>query len=335
MRSAFALIVLCLIGGGRATAQSNASGLQSGERPAERPARESADEAAIRALVVEFTRAFNAGDAKAVAALFTEGARIATEGGRTVDGRPAVEALFASSFEADPGQTIVVKTESLRLLGPDAAIEEGTATITDPNVEGDGRTETLRYSAAYVKKDGKWLQDSIRDYPTPDESAGKSAYDHLKELEWLVGEWMDEDDEAEVWTSCDWSDGRSYLIRNYKVRVQGRVEMSGVQRIGWDPRLKQFRSWVFDSEGGFSDGLWSREGDRWIIKTSGVLKDGRSVTATNVLTRINRDSLRWGSVDRTLGDVALPDAEDAVLVRKPPVPHAAARSSATPARTPQ
>jgi uncharacterized protein (TIGR02246 family) len=328
------LIVLCLLGGDRATAQSNASGLQSGERPADRPARESADEAAIRALVVEFTRAFNAGDAKAVAALFTEGARIATEGGRAVEGRPAVEALFASSFEAAPGQTIVIRTESLRLLGQDAALEEGTATITDPNAEGDGRTETLRYSAAYVKKDGKWLQDSIHDYRTPDAYTEKTAHDHLKDLEWLVGEWMDEDDEAEVRTSCDWSEVRSYLIRNYKVRIQGRVEMSGVQRIGWDPRLKQFRSWVFDSEGGFSEGLWSRDGDRWIIKTSGVLKDGRSVTATNVLTRVDRDALRWGSIDRTLGGVALPDAEDTVLVRKPPAPHSVG-SSTNPARKPQ
>jgi len=334
MRSALALIVLCLIGAGRAPAQSNASGLQSGERRAERPARESADEAAIRALVVEFTRAFNAGDAKAIAVLFTERARIATEGGRTVEGRPAVEALFASSFEADPGQTIVVRTESLRLLGPDAAIEEGTAAITDSQEGGEGRRETLRYSAAYVKQDGKWLQDSIRDYPSPVAPAEKTAHDHLKELEWLVGEWMDEDDEAEVRTSCDWSEGRSYLIRNYKIRVQGRVEMSGVQRIGWDPRLNQFRSWVFDSEGGFSDGLWSRDGDRWIIKTTGVLKDGRAVTATNVLTRVNRDSLRWGSVDRTLGGVALPDAEDTVLVRKPPAPHAAG-TPANPARTSQ
>lgn len=322
MKAAFALIVLGLIGCGRASAQS---------KPTDAPP---ADETAIRALVAEFSRAFNAGDAKAVASLFTENARIATERGKAIEGRSAVEALFASSFEAAPGQTIVLKTENLRLLGPDAAVEDGSATITDPSEEGDGRARTLRYSAAYVKKDGRWLQDSIRDYPTPETPDEKTAHDHLKELEWLVGEWMDEDDDAEVQTSCAWSESRSFLIRSFKLRVQGRVEMSGVQRIGWDPRLNQFRSWVFDSEGGFSDGLWSRDGDRWIIKTTGVLKDGRAVTATNVLTRINADSFRWGSIDLTVGSVALPEAEDTILVRKPPSPHAAATSS-SPTRTPQ
>jgi uncharacterized protein (TIGR02246 family) len=322
LSSVCVLIVACLLGSGRAAAQSNASGLESSESPTKRPSNESADEAAIRALVAEFTRAFNAADAKGVAALFTEQARIATEGGKSVEGRPAVEKLFAASFEANPGQTIEVKTTNLRMLGSEAALEEGTATITVPSsdAETDGRTETSRYSAAYVKKNGKWLQDSIHDYPMIESSVEKTAQEHLKELEWLVGEWMDENDEAEVQTTCDWSEGRSYLLRTYKVKVQGRVEMSGVQRIGWDPRLNQFRSWVFDSEGGFSDGVWSRDGDRWIIKTTGVLKDGRTVSATNILTRVNRDALRWGSVDRTLGNNALPDAEDVVLVRKPPAP---------------
>lgn len=321
MRSAFTLIVLCLVGQIRAEAQSTAT----------------ADEAAIRALVLEFTRAFNAGDAKGVAALFTEKARIATEGGETVEGRPAVEKLFADSFAASPGQVIVVKTNSLRMLGSEAALEEGTATITVPSSEGDGetRSESSQYSAAYVKHDGKWLQDDIHDYPMLEAAVAKSAHEHLKELEWLVGEWMDEDDEGEVRTTCDWSDDHCYLLRSFRMKIGGRVEVSGVQRIGWDPRLNQFRSWVFDSEGGFSDGLWSRDDrGRWIIKTSGVLKDGRSVSATNILTRTDGDALRWASVDRTLGNTALPDAEDAVLVRRPPAPRGHG-SAAQPARKPE
>ena len=75
--------------------------------------------------------------------------------------------------------------------------------------------------------------------------------------------------------------------------------MSGTQRIGWDPRHKQIRSWVFDSDGGFSEGFWSRDGERWVMKSTGVLKDGRAASATNVLTRVNRDTMNWTSVDRT------------------------------------
>ena len=176
--------------------------------------------------------------------MFTEQARIATEGGKTVEGRAAVEKLFAASFEANPGQTIAVKTESLRMLGSEAALEEGTATITIPSTaetEGDSRSlETSGYSAAYVKKDGKWLQDSIHDYPMIDASVEEDGHDHLKELEWLVGEWMDEDDNAEVAkTLCDWSATAVRIwFATYKCE-ESKVgfEMSGVQRIGWDPAL--------------------------------------------------------------------------------------------------
>lgn len=118
--------------------------------------------------------------------------------------------------------------------------------------------------------------------------------------------------------------------------------MSGTQRIGWDPRLKQIRSWVFDTGGGFSESLWSREDnrdnnggsrDRWVIKTSGVLKDGRSATATNILTRIDNDHAKWASVDRTAGGEVLADVEEITLVRTPPQPRSAPSRTASPERT--
>ncbi len=320
MRFAFLLTLLGL-GVAQARAQSTPT-VPPTEKASPNAQESSPDQAAIQALVVEFTRAFNEGNAKAVAQLFTDEARITSEGGETVNGRPAIEKLFADRFETDPGQTIVVKTESLRMLGSEAAIEEGTAAITIPR-EGENpepETEYSQYSAAYVKQNGKWLQDCIHDFPAAETNTEKSAREHLKELEWLTGEWVDESDDGEVHTSCDWSEDHSFLLRRYKLKILGKFVMSGVQRIGWDPRVKQFRSWVFDSEGGFSDGLWSRDGDRWIIKTTGVLKDGRSASATNVVTRINHDSFRWASVDRVLGDSVLPDGEEVVLVRKPPQP---------------
>jgi uncharacterized protein (TIGR02246 family) len=139
-----------------------------------------ADGRALRALVAEFTRAFNAGDVKAVAALVSGDARLVTLTGRVINGRAAIEQLFASSFEEYPGQTIVVKTETLRFLGVDSAIEEGTATITSPPTPGDprGSSETNRYSATYVRRDGKWLQDSIRDYPLPESALELTAHEH-------------------------------------------------------------------------------------------------------------------------------------------------------------
>ena len=51
--------------------------------------------------------------------------------------------------------------------------------------------------------------------------------------------------------------------------------MTGQQRIGWDPLARQFKSWVFDSQGGFGEGEFSHDGDAWLIKARGVRSDGR------------------------------------------------------------
>jgi hypothetical protein len=96
--------------------------------------------------------------------------------------------------------------------------------------------------------------------------------------------------------------------------------MTGTQRIGWDPLRRQFRSWMFDSEGGFAEGLWSRDGDRWIVKAQGVTRDGQAASGTQIITFLNKDSSTWTSVDRTLDGEAIPAIDEFRLVRRPPRP---------------
>ncbi|QEH38520.1 SnoaL-like domain protein [Aquisphaera giovannonii] len=282
-----------------------------------------ADREAIQGLVASFVKAFDAGDARAIGAMFTPGARLTTMDGQVVEGRESIERRFAASFEESPGQKIEIKTESLRFLDADAAIEEGTAAVSSPDGSGEPAAGTTRYTVAYVKRDGRWLQDSLHDQPIPRVAAEPTAADRLKELEWLVGEWIDESDDAEVRTTCTWAENRSFLIRAFRVKVAGKEVMTGTQRIGWDPRDKQFRSWVFDSAGGFSEGRWSREGDRWLIKSTGTLKDGRTASATNIVTRVGKNTMKWTSTDRTLGEEIMPDEEEVTLVRIPPLPRGA------------
>src|SRR4051794_13135935 len=85
------------------------------------------DERAIRDAGAEFVRAYNAGDAGAIASLFTEDAEVFSEDGNVVEGRAAITAHFAESFEANPGETIEIQIDSLRFLGPQVAKEEGRA----------------------------------------------------------------------------------------------------------------------------------------------------------------------------------------------------------------
>ena len=274
----------------------------------------SSEATAVRELVAAFVRAYNAKDAKAIAAQFAEDGRIVDPDGSITEGRAAIERRYRETFDDSPDARIEVTSQAVRALAPDVVLEEGRATIRS----GDGAPKSGRYHALYVRRDGRWLQSSIYDFP--DASARDTPADHLKDLEWLLGEWIDEGDGAVAHTTCRWDASKAFLVRDFDLKIGGREALTGTQRIGWDPSVGQFRSWVFDSEGGFSEGRWTRDGDRWVIKNAGYVPDGRVVTATNIIAREGKDRVRWSTTDRTLGGEALEDDAAVILVRKPPAP---------------
>ncbi len=297
-----------------------AAGAASLVSPAARAAEPAGDAGALGELVESFIKTYNAGDAKALALFFTENARICAADGTITQGRSEIEKLFAALFASDPKQTLAIEVEYVRPLGPDAAIEEGIS-ITTP---GDKSAPAKgRYTVAYVKRDGRWLQDYLRETAITPEPVQATAAEKLEELAWMVGDWIDQSADAEVETTGQWSDDHTYIDRSFSMKVQGKVVLTGSQRVGWDPQSRQLKSWVHDSAGGFTVGSWSRDGERWIIKSSGVTADGQTASATNIFTRVNQDTLTWASVDRTVGATVLPDAEIITMVRKPPKPSAA------------
>ena len=87
----------------------------------------------------------------------------------------------------------------------------------------------------------------------------------------MVGDWVDEGGNAKVHSSIRWAVNESFLIRTYSIEVDGEPSMDGTVFIGWDPQTGQIKSWVFDSEGGHGEGLWTRVAeDRWVVKAHGV-----------------------------------------------------------------
>ena len=121
----------------------------------------------------------------------------------------------------------------------------------------------------------------VRDTP----GAELTNYERLKPLEWMIGDWIDESHESVVLTSCHWTASKNYILQEIKVRMRGRDAMDLSQRIGWDPLTKQIKSWVFDSEGGYGESIWTPDGDRWLVKATAVRRDG--VTASATTLRIN------------------------------------------------
>ena len=276
------------------------------------PASREADDAAIRSAVAAFGKAYNAHDAKAAAALFGPDAKIVVEDDNVVEGREEIEQLFAEIFADEPQSQIEVNIASIKFLGSDLAIETGSTKTT----AAPGETpEYGRYTVLHVKRDGKWLIGLARDT----EGEPPTNHERLQPLAWLIGEWIDESRDSVVASSCRWSEDKNYILYDAKVHIGGMRAMEVTVRIGWDPLTKQIKSWMFDTEGGYGDGMWSRDGDRWIVKATSVLPDGSTASATNIYTPLGNERFLWQSTDRVVsGEVR--DPVDVMVVRKPPQP---------------
>ena len=160
------------------------------------------DRRALRGLSGQFAAAYNSGDAPGLAALFAEDAELVAADGSVIEGREAIADRFAATFDDDPGATITIEPESVRFLGDDSALVRGTATL---KLADGSTTETTPYSVVYVKQDGHWLHAVVRDEP----GGEPTHHERLAELEWMVGEWINESDDAVVSTTCRWADDGS------------------------------------------------------------------------------------------------------------------------------
>ena len=295
---AAALVAAILAASGNATAASS------------EPSRAD-DENAIRLNIGALAKAANAHDAKALAALFAPNGELVNEEGHAVQGREAIEQTFAAIFKAHPKMRLAVTVKAVRFLTPAVAIEEGTSAIT--NTPGEG-AEHGRYMVVHVKQDGVWQMAGARDLHDEE----NSGQDELGQLGWLIGQWVDESPAAVVMTSYRWDAEHHAILSDFTVKVGGRPAMTGSQRIAWDPATKKIHSWAFDSEGGYAEGVWTRNGHQWIVKQTGTQRDGDVASATNVLSRVAKDRMTWQSRDRVIGDEVLPDIGKIVIVRKPP-----------------
>lgn len=268
----------------------------------------------VRATSEAFEKAYNAGDAKAIAAQFTENAEVVDEEGNVIEGRANIEARFAALFKEHPKTKISVELTSLRQLSPDVAVEDGYSTTTLTPDEPGSRSP---YTLVHVKRDGKWLVASVRDFP--EEATDATAHEQLQALEWLVGHWVDESSDGRVETTCQWSEDGNYLLQDYVVKTRRGAVMKGIQRIAWDPLRRTIRSWAFDHSGAFTEATWTPLEDAWILKVEGVTPDGQGVSVTRVVTVLGIDSYQIDSTALVMGTELLPDSSVRV-VRRPPAP---------------
>lgn len=243
--------------------------------------------------------------------IFAESGEWVDDTGRVFVGLEEINRVNAELVASFPGLTLAYRPELTRSLGATVAIVDGVRSTS----RGDPpEVETGRFTALFAREGETWKLVSLREFA---DAAAAPPGEKLAALDWMIGEWVDESSDSEIRLSCRRSDDGAYLLRDFTVLVAGKVKVQSTQRLAWDPILRQIRSWNFDSDGGFGEGLWIKDGDRWIVRTSSVLADGRTASAVHVLTPQGKDKVQWQSSVRIVGDALEPDLE-AVMVRRPP-----------------
>lgn len=258
-----------------------------------------------------FVEAFHKGDAKAVAAFWMPDGDYVTEHGHIFQGRKAIENMYAELFAENKGLKLRIDIASIRFPTPDVAIEDGTASVMTADGSAPSRS---RYNNVLIKKDGKWLLSSVREAAYTD----PSNHQFLGALDWMIGDWADatKDGNSPVGhVAFEWAPTENFIVATRTAEFTDAVLDNGMQMIGWDPVAKQIRSWSFESDGGYGESSWTKDGSKWVVKTKATTADGTAVTATNIITPVDANTVSWISKDRTAGGKPLPDSKEVTMKR--------------------
>lgn len=246
-----------------------------------------ADEAAVRKTLSAYVEAFNQRDAKLVGSFWTAGGTHRdADSGEEIAGRDAITADLASVFQERPAVKLSARLDKLRLIRPEVARAQGEAVLT----EGTAEPSITLFDIILVVEEGKWLIDTIEERQPP---KFESAVEALAQLSWLDGTWTEEGDGSSIESTFRRSATGVFLLRSFSSVSADGAEETGTQVIGWDAARKHIRSWTFHSDGSFGEGVWSKSGEEWLIRSTQTLADGRAASGTYVLRQVDDDTLTF------------------------------------------
>ena len=309
--------------------QPKNNGIRTAERPAPKvaPARprmeqESArpvavkvspQEAAVKHVTESLLTAYKRNDAKAFAMIFTVEGEYIDANQIVFHGRKAITDEFTTFFSDTPGSSMKIDVISIRSIARNLMSADCTthfkASETAPSIPGRCRIVLSREADV-------WQIASLQEWDNGGEES--SHHTHVSQLEWMIGEWIGEGRNSHVHFHCRWDESGNYLIRDFTIEVAGARPLSGTQRIGYDPMTHRLKMWVFDSAGGFSEGYFNRDGEKWILKTSGVTSEGFLASATNTLTRVDEHRMTAETTEHFISGERIQETETLTIVRKPP-----------------
>jgi uncharacterized protein (TIGR02246 family) len=271
----------------------------------------SADETETVALRVQtYVTAFNRRDIDACADHWSENAEyVLPQSGVRIRGRKAIREALQKLLDTDERFELSVSDQQFRQVSKDVVLEEGTATI----VSARHGIERADYVVLHVKQNGKWYRDSVRETTLATPQASLSQ---LHKLDWLVGDWRAENDQGSVDIHSMWMNDKRFISRIFKVRGKDGYKLDGTQIVGWDPAAGVIRSWSFDSEGGFEQAVWIRDGKQWLVKVSAVLPDGSLGSEQRLMTHAGDGRMSTEVIEQQVNGQLLPGLEKVTLVRQ-------------------
>jgi uncharacterized protein (TIGR02246 family) len=261
-----------------------------------------ADKQAIEKLIKENMQAFNNRDAAAIAANWTDEGEYIRNDGEPVRGRAAIQKGYAEFFKTLKGKpSVEVQTDNLRFTSATTAASEVTLRLK--NEEGQLIGSSWR-NTLLVREDGQWKVAMVQEW-----DRDTTLDDSLKDLEWLIGTWRMETKERDVTTTYEWDENKAFIRGKFTVKEGGKVVESGTQMFGRDNADGGIRSWVFQSDGGFGDGLWTRDGKNWTVDFGGVTAGGQRLSATVNYVHVDANTFTWQAVQQTVNGQPIADTK--------------------------
>jgi uncharacterized protein (TIGR02246 family) len=258
---------------------------------------------AIETATDRFVEAFNDGDVGTMKSLWTERADFIDRNGKRIFFQDRINAALERAKKTgapiDPS-TLAMSINTIRFITPNVATVDGTSVYS---ASKESEPTHSRYTAVWTLRGNNWLLDSLRE----NEIAQSQHNAHLEELSWMVGKWADTELDPRFECKIQWTNDGNYLECEFKSQLFGRGEHSGVERIGWDAQLGQFRSWTFRHDGGFSQSIWTAVEKGWMIEISGVTAGGQPMGGQKQLVKRNGNTIDMIYTNGTLGGQMLPD----------------------------
>lgn len=158
------------------------------------------------------------------------------------------------------------------------------------------------------------------------EDTKSPAYEHLKPLQWQIGDWVGEytaafdlggvkkGDVVTSHVSFRWMLDRNVLVVDSYQVVAGKRIPNTHEIASWDPESNKLIVRFYTAQG-TGRGEYAQIGDKIVLPWSADLDEGK-LKGTSYLEKLDADTYRWQGREVALGDKKLPDWPLITMKRK-------------------